>query len=69
MARSENTLRKIIAVQEIVLHCKHLGKPQTWIYINVIAPNFYISKSTFDRYMGINAKKELKDLHDGSTNK
>lgn len=50
------------AIQEIVLEHKARGASQTWIYLNVVNPLFFISKRTFDRYLSINAKKLLKDL-------
>lgn len=62
--RSKHLLKRIIAVQETVLeHQKH-GATQAWIYRNVIANTYYISESTFNRYLCLNAKKELKELDD-----
>ncbi len=60
-----NHLKKIIEVQTITLDYKSRGINQEWIYINVIAPRFYISRGTFYNYLAINAKKELKGLQPG----
>lgn len=57
-----NYLKKIIEIQTITMEYKNKGTFQEWIYINVIAPRFYISRATFYNYLAINAKKELKKL-------
>lgn len=56
------TLKRIVAVQNVVLEYRKKGVSQKWIYENVIAETFFISKSTFDRYMCSRAKHELNKL-------
>lgn len=41
---------------------KKRGATQAWIFRNLICKQFHISKSTFDRYLSTNAKKELAKL-------
>lgn len=56
-------LEKIIIIQEITIREKRRrGRSQQWIYDNLIAGTFFISKPTYDRYLARNAKKELKEL-------
>lgn len=57
-----NTLEKIMEVQEITMREKKRGATQAWIFRNLICKQFHISKSTFDRYLSTNAKKELAKL-------
>ena len=56
-------LEKIIEIQNIVLEHQQRGATQMWTYRNVVYPRFYISESCFKRYMGRNAKRELKELN------
>ncbi len=58
----ENLLRKIIEVQEIVLEHKKKYTPQIRIYELYIKEKFHISYSTFNEYIGIPAKAQLKEL-------
>ncbi len=58
---NSNLLSKITQIQAIVLENKNKGKSQKWIYENLIKNQFYISYSSFNRYLGINAKAELKE--------
>lgn len=55
-----NLFRKIVEIQEITLEHKQRGATQLWIYDNIISDRFSISLSTYNRYLGIAAKKELK---------
>jgi hypothetical protein len=57
-----NFLMRVIEVQNIVLEYKDKDVSQKWIYENLIKERFYISKSTFNRYLAVNAKKELKTI-------
>lgn len=57
-------LQKIVEVQEIVLQYKDKGVSQAWVYCNIIANRYHISEATFNRYMGINAKEQLKRLQE-----
>jgi hypothetical protein len=63
MAHSENFLRRVIWVQDIVIQYRKKGVSDKWVYYNVIenTPPF-ISYETFRKYMCINAKAELKEL-------
>ncbi|HLW09756.1 MAG TPA: hypothetical protein VKX35_05105 [Fermentimonas sp.] len=44
------------------LQKEHPGLPQTEIYRQHIKNEFHISKSTFDRWMGIPAARELEKI-------
>lgn len=58
-----NRLLRIIAIQVLYLeHKTHEGVRDSWIYTEKIYPVYYISKSTFMKYMQTNAKKALTDL-------
>jgi hypothetical protein len=60
MAYSRNNfLNRIIEIQKITMEYKDKGSTQTWIYQNLIYPNYFISMRTFNSYLGTNAKKEL----------
>lgn len=56
----ENLLRKIIAIQDIVLKAKSQGISQKYVYENQIKDVYYISPATFNMYLTVNAKKELE---------
>ncbi len=58
---SIHRLKKIIEIQNIVLEEKENGRSQQWVYDNIIAKRFFIAKSTFDKYMTINAKRILRE--------
>ena len=58
----KNLLLKIIDIQETTLEMKQRGVSQKWIYENVISKKYNISLSTFNNYLAINAKRELKEL-------
>lgn len=55
-------LEKIIEIQNIVLAEKKRGLSQVYIYRNLIANKYFISESTFNNYLAINAKHELDRL-------
>jgi hypothetical protein len=59
-------LQRVLRVQEITLEYKKLGFSQKWIYDNHIFPLYQISKSTFDSYLGINARREISDIKRGT---
>lgn len=63
MPHSENFLKKVIFVQDIVIQHKRSGATAKWVYENVIKdmPPF-ISYETFRKYMCINAKAKLTAL-------
>lgn len=58
----KNFLTKVLKVQEIALYHNKQGLFFKEIYHLYIEKQFHISKRTFDTYLGINAKKELKEL-------
>lgn len=62
MYNPENLLKKIIKVQEIVLEQKRRGVSQLWVYENLIREPFFISYSTYNRWLAVNAKRKLKEL-------
>lgn len=57
-----NFLTKVLKVQEIALYHNKQGLFFKEIYHLYIEKQFHISKRTFDTYLGINARKELKEL-------
>lgn len=57
-------LHKVLEVQTIVLTQRKKGLFFKEIYHKYIENQFHISKRTFDNYLGVNAKKELKELND-----
>ncbi len=58
----ENYYRRIIEIQEITRKHMENGATERWVYQNHIYPVYFIVEATFYRYMGVNAKKELKKL-------
>jgi hypothetical protein len=63
----KNTLLKIVKIQNITLENTRKGITQTWVYNNLIKDQFFLSKRTYDRYLGVPAKKLLKDLYPNET--
>ncbi|HCT31518.1 MAG TPA: hypothetical protein DIW31_12515 [Bacteroidales bacterium] len=61
----KNLLTRIIEIQNITLEQKKKGVTQIWVYNNLIKDRFNISIKTFNNYLGVNAKKELKELEKG----
>lgn len=55
-------LEKILEIQTIALKYNKQGLFYKEIYHRYIENQYHISKRTFDTYLGINAKKELKEL-------
>jgi hypothetical protein len=55
---------RVAEVQEIVFESQKRGATLSWIYRNKIEHQFHISKSTFDNYLGIRAKAELKKIEE-----
>lgn len=56
-------LEKIIEIQTIALKYNRDGLFYKEIYHRYIEKQYHISKRTFDNYLGINAKKELKAIN------
>ena len=57
-----NFLKKVLKVQEIALRYRNQGLFFKEIYHLHIENQFDICKRTFDSYLGINARKQLKEL-------
>ena len=64
----ENFLKKVLKVQEIALHHSKQGLFFKEIYYLHIENQFDICKRTFDSYLGINARKQLKEIQEKSQN-
>jgi len=58
----ENLLKRIIEVQDIVLEYKKKDVPQIRIFEKYIKPGYHISYSTFNEWLTIPAKAQLKQL-------
>lgn len=58
----ENYYKRIIDIQEITATHQKAGLNNTEIFKRFIAPKYIISKRTFDEYLGIPAKRELKKI-------
>lgn len=59
-------LHRVLKFQEFVqeVQNEHKGLPLTKVYSMYIKGEFNISYSTFTKWLGINAKKELKELEE-----
>lgn len=59
-------LERVIEIQDIVKAEKKHGKSQVWVFDNIIKklPHVRISRSTFNNYMCINARRELAKLEE-----
>ncbi|RKR83225.1 hypothetical protein BDD43_3428 [Mucilaginibacter gracilis] len=56
-----NHYLRVLAVQEI--YYANDGRTNKWIYENAVKPRFItISRSTYFKYLAINAKGKLKEL-------
>ncbi len=60
----ENFLKKVLKIQDIALHHRKQGLFFKEIFHLHIENQFDICKRTFDTYMGLNAKKQLKELRE-----
>lgn len=63
-----NLLKKILEIQEIYLQYTKEGVTATFIYDTYIRKKYHISQRTFESYLGVNAKMELKKLDDADNN-
>lgn len=64
----KNLLKKVLKVQEIALIERKKGLFFKEIFHKHIENQFDISKRTFDAYMGINARKQIKELQENKQN-
>ena len=55
-------LERVIEIQDIVKREKKRGCFQKDIYENLIEKQYHISVSTFNNYLGLNARRELTKL-------
>jgi hypothetical protein len=60
----ENFLKKVLKVQELALRYRKQDLFFKEIFYKHVENQFNISKRTFDSYMGINAKKQLKEIQE-----
>ena len=65
----ENFYKKIIEIQTITLRERKRGLFFKEIFHKYIENDYHISKRTYDSYLGINAKKKLKDLYEKRSQK
>jgi bifunctional N-acetylglucosamine-1-phosphate-uridyltransferase/glucosamine-1-phosphate-acetyltransferase GlmU-like protein len=64
----ENFLNKVLEIQTIVLHHRKQELFFKEIFHLHIEKQYHISKRTFDSYIGINARKELRELKEKKSN-
>lgn len=57
---NRNTLLKIVRVQDLVLEQKRHGVSQVHIYETQVRDVYFISYSTFNRWLAYPAKQELR---------
>lgn len=55
-----NTLHRVIEIQNLVLAGKKKGFTQKHIYETMIYPKYFISYTSFNRYLSYPAKQELR---------
>lgn len=60
----QNILKRIVEIQNITLEHTKCGVSQKWVYEHVVYPRFLISSSTYNGYLAVNAKAELKKLEE-----
>ncbi|MFV0507466.1 MAG: hypothetical protein ACK5L5_12330 [Bacteroidales bacterium] len=61
---TELLLKKIIEIQEITLRETARGVTQAHVYREYIKDVYFVSKSTYDRYLCLNAKSHLAKLEE-----
>lgn len=69
--KKRNYYEKVLEVQQITIRHQKLGKTNTYIFNTYIKNKYFISKRTFDEYLGIPAEFELKKIeeHENTKNK
>jgi hypothetical protein len=60
----ENLLLKIIDIQRVTLEHTRRGVTQEWVFHQLIAPKYHISKATYYNYLATPAEMELRRLHE-----
>lgn len=64
----ENYLKKVLKVQELALYHNKQGLFFKEVFYKYVENQFNISKRTFDSYLGLNARKQLKELQEKKLN-
>ena len=66
----ENYYKRVAEMQDVVrqVQCEHPGLPLTRIFNDYICCRFHISYSTFTRWLGIPAKREIEKLSNIKSN-
>jgi len=59
-----NKLMRISTIQNITLEHTRRGATQEWVYENLIHPVFFISRRTYYHYLGTNARRDLRQMHE-----
>lgn len=57
-------LQKVIAIQNCFREEKPEGMTTIYFYNNYIRPTYFISYTTFYRYLGMNARRELTNINE-----
>lgn len=60
--KRRNYLLKVLKVQEVYLEHKQEGVTDVHVFRTYIEEQFFICERTFRKYLGINAKRELKQI-------
>lgn len=63
-----NMLNKVREIQDIYLKHHQEGVTSLYIYTTYIKKQYHISQRTYEKYLGINVKLELKRLDDAANN-
>lgn len=63
-----NYLKKVLKVQQITLEHRARGLYFKEIFHKYIENQFDICQRTYESYLGVNAKKQLKDLQKEDSN-
>lgn len=58
----KNYYKRIIEIQELTKELQAIGLSNTKIYKQHIKGGYFISKRTFDEYLGIPAQRELNKM-------
>ncbi|WP_136464924.1 hypothetical protein [Flagellimonas onchidii] len=58
----KNYYKRIIEIQELTKELQEIGLNNTKIYNKHVKARYHICKRTFDEYLGVPAKRELKRL-------
>lgn len=66
---NNNLLVRMIEVQNITLEHTARGVKQEWVYVNVIFPQYRVSRGTYYRYLAYPAKAELRRRNEGHERK